>query len=1841
MTLMNEGEGLLQQNGVQAKQIPDRNGNFAANSASSRPTCNSGDEASASHEEEDDTWGARTWRRLKTNLKDSSVAGGQQHPPPRLRRGPSIREGRGFQYYLRKEVDELSELIGKLETAVMNAHSFREKASSLVEEAHRAMGRLELAIQAQQHQELIVVASEMKACVRRGLTLVHVYGEFSMTWKVVTQLFRSAAYEKFDKAIADLQSLLPPAKPIKMAPTPSGGTSTLEPSDSTNAQPRTPPHSGSLPPALNPALAHATTAPSPAPGPTPTSAATNSQARGLGRLSNSLSTTRSAAPSQAAPTNSLSTTRNAAPSQAAPNNTTRATVAKATPPPQGKILKEGKHDRVLSAAFVPPQASSNCTCLWWSTSCMLEFWTEAGGSTTGFRIGKDSQVVTAIGIDSSGNVWTGHQKGLVRVRQKMQWDLVLSDKAFNLAIKCIAFDERQGTTWVGDEGGHVKVMRCSYHDPDAASEDEERSKTRRSGPSLKAGSLRRGQEAAGDADGEEVAHTQLDVIATLQPTLLDKITVGFLNQCFGCGKIQAAKQAVCDKPPDRPTEGPIRCIHLQDDKAWISGGISNSQPWLSVFDSTTFQHIDTWECGVFGTATAMEAMTWQLPFPTPRAATDPQSPRHSQAGATAPAGSHWRLLTGHENGQLLLWNPNAKRLSPLIMIGPPGSPIRGVKYMEEEQLVVTAHYSGDMHMFAVPPLDVIVPPIAQASKGSDSFGVFKPKTAVLKLHKSAVVGMVSTGAACATWSVQGSIRLWTAHDFVDTMGRQGLIRSLSHQTSSGSDRIHSQGTSGSALERACNGATADMRNCRQLQHSQSAIEAQPSSRERSLQTQYSNLSQAASQEAVSGAGPSATQTGLKPDGSDTSGMLSNTSKVPDFGGAVQLIDSCEITLQRQIGSGAYGKVYLAEWLGCQVAVKELTGLAGDFRDTKAWQDMQHEVHMLGTYNHPNIMRFMAVCLNPPMIVMQYYSHGSLFDLLTKAQRQNVRAMRELAWQKRLGMLKDVAAGMHYLHTRRPPVVHGDLRSPNLLLDLTIDSERPRFHVKIADFGLARMLGQSQSIAISKTTNPRWTAPEVIRDFVLGPAGDVYSFAIIMWEMLTWKQPYEDMMSAQVIFSTVTTDFRPSVEEGDVAGNPGVTLPQFKELMEQCWSPDANKRPTFKRVVEVLQGMLEIESQAAKDAAATQKGSQKGGKEQGGDGGNAPKSGGMRRPPGSKSPSNSKGVATKPDGQQRPFQDSASSTPPSEVAILLSGNTQAGAEGHTPPPLSSPEHNDQQEQPSHVPPPHPPHHKPSHSRSRSHQNLPIQHQHSHQNLPIQHQHSHQNLPYQHQHSGPQPPYFHAPPQGPHSHPHHPNQHHPPPHSHNCHRNSTDEQQPHSDPIPPPHHPPAHGRKGRGRGHSNEGSRGGHSHEGSRGGHSHSPLALRGSSAGAGGTSGGGKQGAPNRSWSGGRSDSGGGGVNHPAFVPHATATQRQAFNPSRLARAGSAADDLPPHPQGHPSGSKSDALPASGQHKPPWTGRIRYISERGWTLVDNSSEPSHSNHGAGHSSLPDQVQGQKNQQDKAPGFEHQASFSRVIANPLSEENLPLEAPTRSSSTSRLGDGARADPACMPKPRRHSLRANASGGESDLYSWHMPPSSPESSNSSRSFELPQGGRHRRNRRRKSVYKRASEHAAAGPVGSGEGSRGASHQAQQTQQQQAQQQQASKKTYRVSQHPWRGSQSRRASGEEAHRGRQGKQGGLPVGAGQANSHGASPFASSMEQQLQQPHHPSSHASPFSTPPMTPPPPPQQSEAKPYAPLASSSPFSAQPPYAPLASSSPFSAQPAATFLRSQQEKPSPTPP
>ena len=76
-------------------------------------------------------------------------------------------------------------------------------------------------------------------------------------------------------------------------------------------------------------------------------------------------------------------------------------------------------------------------------------------------------------------------------------------------------------------------------------------------------------------------------------------------------------------------------------------------------------------------------------------------------------------------------------------------------------------------------------------------------------------------------------------------------------------------------------------------------------------------------------------------------------------------------------------------------------------------------------------------------------------------------------------------------------------------------DKPRLHVKIADFGLSCMLGPAKTLAVSRVTNPRWSAPEVIRESAVSTSSDVFSFAVVMWELLTWQQPYEDMMSVQV------------------------------------------------------------------------------------------------------------------------------------------------------------------------------------------------------------------------------------------------------------------------------------------------------------------------------------------------------------------------------------------------------------------------------------------------------------------------------------------------------------------------------------------------------------------------------------------------------------------------------------------------------------------------------------------------------------------------------------------------------
>uniref|UniRef100_A0A1S3XIH8 Serine/threonine-protein kinase CTR1-like n=1 Tax=Nicotiana tabacum TaxID=4097 RepID=A0A1S3XIH8_TOBAC len=155
--------------------------------------------------------------------------------------------------------------------------------------------------------------------------------------------------------------------------------------------------------------------------------------------------------------------------------------------------------------------------------------------------------------------------------------------------------------------------------------------------------------------------------------------------------------------------------------------------------------------------------------------------------------------------------------------------------------------------------------------------------------------------------------------------------------------------------------------------------------------------------------------------------------------------------------------------------------------------------------HPNIVLFMGAVIQPPnlSIVTEYLSRGSLYRLL---HRPGAREL--LDERRRLCMAYDVANGMNYLHKRNPPIVHRDLKSPNLLVD-------KKYTVKVCDFGLSRF--KANTFLSSKTAagTPEWMAPDVLRDEPSNEKSDVYNFGVILWELATLQQPWSNLSAPQV------------------------------------------------------------------------------------------------------------------------------------------------------------------------------------------------------------------------------------------------------------------------------------------------------------------------------------------------------------------------------------------------------------------------------------------------------------------------------------------------------------------------------------------------------------------------------------------------------------------------------------------------------------------------------------------------------------------------------------------------------
>ncbi|KAF7144004.1 hypothetical protein RHSIM_Rhsim05G0052200 [Rhododendron simsii] len=267
-------------------------------------------------------------------------------------------------------------------------------------------------------------------------------------------------------------------------------------------------------------------------------------------------------------------------------------------------------------------------------------------------------------------------------------------------------------------------------------------------------------------------------------------------------------------------------------------------------------------------------------------------------------------------------------------------------------------------------------------------------------------------------------------------------------------------------------------------------------------------------------------------------------KIPNDGTDVWEIDPRLLKFGKQVASGTYGDLYKGTYCNQEVAIKILKA---DQINAVCRKDFAQEVFILRKVRHRNVVQFIGACTQSPSlcIVTEFMSGGSVYDYLHK--RKGTFKIPSL-----LRVAIDISKGMDFLHQNN--IIHRDLKAANLLMD-------EHDVVKVADFGVARVKAQS-GVMTAETGTYRWMAPEVIEHRSYDHKADIYSFGIVMWELLTGKIPYDYLTPLQAAVGVVQQGLRPTI--------PKNAHPKLAELLRKCWQQDPTSRPDFSEITEILQ-----------------------------------------------------------------------------------------------------------------------------------------------------------------------------------------------------------------------------------------------------------------------------------------------------------------------------------------------------------------------------------------------------------------------------------------------------------------------------------------------------------------------------------------------------------------------------------------------------------------------------------------------------------------------------------------------
>jgi hypothetical protein len=253
-----------------------------------------------------------------------------------------------------------------------------------------------------------------------------------------------------------------------------------------------------------------------------------------------------------------------------------------------------------------------------------------------------------------------------------------------------------------------------------------------------------------------------------------------------------------------------------------------------------------------------------------------------------------------------------------------------------------------------------------------------------------------------------------------------------------------------------------------------------------------------------------------------------------------------LVIGTEIGKGSYGRVYLGEWNSTTVAIKVAT--------TAGTSTFEKELElMLHLTPHPNVLQILGYSYEGvlPLLVLEYCNGGGLDEIIFDQSRP-------LSVVQQLNLIAGIARGILHLHNNN--VVHRDIAARNVLLS---SAGEP----KVADFGFSRVVEAAGGQTDSTVGPVCWMAPESLRSQKYSFKTDVWSFGVLMYEILARQEPYKGMS---------VLDVGPKIRDEGMTPNESVidgSVPQeLRNIMKSCWKMDPDERPSFTDICTKLDGL---------------------------------------------------------------------------------------------------------------------------------------------------------------------------------------------------------------------------------------------------------------------------------------------------------------------------------------------------------------------------------------------------------------------------------------------------------------------------------------------------------------------------------------------------------------------------------------------------------------------------------------------------------------------------------------------